>query len=71
MKGWRHQLAILRKNGSKGRETDDPNVPENIETDDQMPRESQKVIEDITLNQFVNAALYENSGTLDKSKTLI
>ena len=51
----------------KKRETDDPNVPENMETDDQMPREFQIVIEDLKLNQFF-AALYENKWYTGKIK---
>ena len=53
----------------KRRETDDPNVPENMETGDQIPRESQKVIEDLKLNQFVSA-LYENKWYIGQIKDI-
>ena len=53
----------------KRRETDYPNVPENMNTDDQMPRESQIVIDDLKLNQFV-AALYENKWYIGQIKDI-
>ena len=57
----------------KRRETDNPNVPENMETGDQMTREFQIVIEDLKLIIIINLLLPDMkiSGTFGKSKTLI